>query len=147
MDREPWTVLRSRLTVHGPRSNAHCIVSVTLVECDVPPLVPVTVMVRVPVVARLLTRMFMVEEPAPVIEVGLNETVTRLPCPDADRAMAELNPPVTAVLTVTLPEVPRRTVIAVGLALIEKPADVLVTVRPTVVVCVCPPPVPVTVIV
>ena len=104
-------------------------------------------MVRVPVVARLLTRMFMVDDPAPVMDVGLNEIVTLLPCPDADNAIAELNPPVTAVLMVTLPDVPRRTVIAVGLALIENPALVLVTVSVTVVVWVWPPPVPVTVMV
>ncbi len=118
-----------------------------MVECEVVPLVPVTVMVRVPVVARRLTVMVNVEDPAPVIEPGLKLVVTRLPCPDAEREIAELNPPDTPVLMVTLPDVPRRTDIAVGLALIENPALVLVTVSETVVVWVCPPPVPVTVMV
>ena len=116
-----------------------------MAECDVAPLVPVTVMVRAPVVARRLTVMVMVDDPAPVIEVGLKLVVTRLPCPDADREIAELNPPVTPVLTVTWPDVPRLTVIDVGAALIENPAEVLVTVSVTVVVCVVLPEVPVTV--
>ena len=104
-------------------------------------------MVRVPLVACRFTVMVRVDDPAPVIDVGLKLVVTRLPCPDADSEIAELNPPVTAVLTATLPDEPLVTVIAVGVALMENPADVLVTVRVTVVVCVCPPPVPVTVIV
>ena len=98
---------------------AHWMVSVTVVECDVAPLVPVTVMVRVPVVARRFTVIRRVDDPAPVIDVGVKLVVTRLPCPEADSAMAELKPPVTAVLTVTLPELPRRIVTAVGLALME----------------------------
>ena len=118
-----------------------------MVEWDVLPLVPVTVMVRVPVVARLLTRMLIVDDPAPVIDVGLKLGVTRLPWPEADSEIVELNPPVTAVLMVTCPVVPRLTVIVVGFALMENPAVVLVTVRVTFVVWVCPPPVPVTVIV
>ena len=118
-----------------------------MVECDVVPLVPVTVMVRVPVVARLLTRIFIVDEPLPVMDVGLKETVTRLPCPDADSDTAELNPPVTVLVMLEVPDVPRRTVIAIGLALRENPALVLVTVSNTVVVWVWPPPVPVTVMV
>jgi hypothetical protein len=76
-------------------------VNVTVVECDVPPLVPVTVIVRVPTVARRFTVMVSVDDPAPVIDVGLKLVVTRLPCPDAESEMAELNPPVTPVLTVT----------------------------------------------
>jgi hypothetical protein len=103
-------------------------------------------MVRVPVVALLLTRMLIVDDPAPVIDVGLKVGVTRLPCPEADSEIDELNPPVTAVLMVTCPVVPRLTVIDAGLALIENPAVVLVTVSVTVAVCVCPPPFPVTVI-
>ena len=68
-----------------------------------PPLVPVTVMVRVPVVARRLTVMLNVDDPPPVIDVGLKLVVTRLPCPDAESDIAELNPSVTPVLTLTLP--------------------------------------------
>jgi len=91
--------------------------------------------------------MLIVDEPAPVIDVGLKLGVTRLPWPDADSEIVELNPPVTAVVIGTCPVVPRLTVIDVGLALIENPAVVLVTVSVTFVVWVCPPPVPVTVIV
>ena len=116
-----------------------------MVECDVPPLVPVTVIVRVPVVARRLTVMVRVEDPAPVIEAGLKPRVTLLPCPEPESEIAELNPPLTAVLTVTWPEVPRMTAIDVGDALIEKPAVVLVTVSVTVVVCTVLPEVPFTV--
>ena len=89
--------------------------------------------------------MVRVDDPTPVIDVGLKRVVTRLPCPVADSEIAALNPPVTAVLTVILPELPRRTVIDVGLAPMENPADVLVTVSVTVVLCVWLPPVPVTV--
>ena len=111
------------------------------------PLVPVTVIVRVPVVARLLTLMLSVEVPAPVRDVGLKVVVTRLPCPVADSEIVELNPPVTVVVTATVPVVPRRIVIDVGLALIENPAVALVTFSVTVVVCTVLPAVPVTVMV
>ena len=117
-----------------------------MVECDVVPPVPVTVRVRVPVVARRLTVMVKVEDPAPVIDVGLKLVVTRLPCPVADSEIADLKPPVTAVLTVTCPDDPRVTVIDVGEAPIENPALVLVTVSVTLVVCTLLPAVPVTVI-
>jgi hypothetical protein len=122
-------------------------VSATLTECVVPPLVPVTAIVRVPVVARRLTVIVMVDDPAPVIEVGLKLIVTLLPCPEADSEMGELKPPLTAVVIVTCPDVLRLTVIDVGLALTEKPADVLVTVSDTVVVCTVLPAVPFTVMV
>ena len=89
----------------------------------------------------------MVEEPAPVIEVGLKEMVTPLPSPEADRAIAESKPPVTEVVTVTSPELPRSTVREAGDALIEKAAVVLVTVSETLVVSVVLPEVPVTVMV
>ena len=42
-----------------------------------------------------------------MIDDGLKLVVTRLPCPEAEKEMAELNPPVTAVLIVTFPDVPR----------------------------------------
>ena len=103
------------------------------------------VRVRVPVVARRLTVMVKVEVPAPVIEVGLKVVVTLLPCPEADREIGELNPPVTPVVTVTWPEEPRVTVIDAGAALMENPAEVLVTVSVTMVVCDVLPEVPVTV--
>lgn len=120
-------------------------VSEIVVVCDVLPLVPLIVMVRVPVVALLLSVIVMVELPAPVIEVGLKEIVVPLPCPEADRAIAEPNPPVTAVVTVTFPELLLVTLMDVGDALMEKPAVVPVTVSDTVVVSTVLPDVPVTV--
>ena len=120
-------------------------VTVTVVVCAVPPLVPVTVMVRVPVRAVLPMVIVIVDDPAPVMDVGLNVTWFERPTPDADSEIAELKPPVTAVLMVTLPELPRAMLIELGDALREKPGVVPVTVSVTVVVCVCPPPVPVTV--
>ena len=63
------------------------------------PLVPVMVRVRVPVVARLLTVMVMVEFPVPVMDVGLKLVVTLLPCPEADSETGELKPPLTVLVT------------------------------------------------
>jgi len=95
----------------------------------------------------LPTLMVMVEVPAPVMEVGLKVTVFELPCPDADKEMAESKPPVTEVVIFTVPELPRATLRDVGEALIEKLAAVPVTVSVTVVVSFVEPEVPVTVIV
>jgi hypothetical protein len=103
-------------------------------------------MVLVPVVALLLAVIFMIEDPAPVIEVGLKVMVVPFPSPVADKVIAESKPPTTAVDTVTLPEVLRVTLIEVGEALMEKPGVVPVTVRDTVVVSTVLPEVPVTVI-
>ena len=44
--------------------------SVTLAECDRPPLVPVRVSVKVPIVVAALVVMLSVEEPEPLIEAG-----------------------------------------------------------------------------
>ena len=52
--------------------------------------------------------MFMVDDPVPVIDVGLNPTVTPDGWPDADRVTAELNPPLTVLVIVELPEFPCR---------------------------------------
>ena len=91
------------------------------------------------------TAMVIVEDPEPgaAIEVGLKLTVTPLGWPVADNAIAELNPPETAVVIVDVPLEPRATESESGEALMEKP---VVTVNLTVAVCVMPPPVPVTVI-
>ena len=89
----------------------------------------------------------MVEDPVPGagIGFGLKLTVTRLPCPDADNEIAELKPFNAVVLIVEWPEVPRVTVTDDGEALIVKSGFTPVTVSVTVVVCVIPPPTPVTV--
>ena len=98
------------------------------------PLCPVIVRVRLPVVARRPTVIVMVEVPAPVIDDGLKLILVLLPCPEADSEIAELKPPVTAVVMVTLPELLLVMLMDVGDALIEKPALVPVTVSDTVVV-------------
>lgn len=108
------------------------------------PLLPEMVIVRVPVVALRLGKIVMVDVPAPVIEVGLKLIVVPLAWPEADNEIAEAKPPVTEEVMVTLPELLRATVMAVGEALIEKLAAVPVTVSETVVVAVVVPEVPVT---
>lgn len=105
-----------------------CTVSFTVVDWRVPPLVPVTVIVRVPDAARLPTWIVMLVLPAPVIVVVPNVTEFWLPSPDADSVIGESNPPVVLVVIVTDPELPRTIVIAFGFALSEKPAVVPVTV-------------------
>lgn len=81
-------------------------VRVTVVVSIVLPDVPVTVIVYFPVATEEATEMFIVEEPAPVIDDGLKLTVTPAGWPDAESAMLELNPPVTVLLTVVLPALP-----------------------------------------
>ena len=91
------------------------------------------------------TAMVIVDDPEPgaAIDVGLKLTVTPLGWPVADNPITESNPPETAVVIVDFPLEPRATESELGEALMEKP---VVTVKVTVVVCVMPPPIPVTVI-
>lgn len=107
------------------------------------------VIVRLPVLARLLTVtvIFEVPEPGAAMELGLKLTVTPLPSPEADREIEELKPPETAVVIVEVPELLLATVIDVGEALMVKLGLVPVTVRETVVVSVVLPEVPLTVMV
>jgi hypothetical protein len=74
----------------------------------IPPPVPVMVMVDVPVAAVEATVSVSVDEPEPgaAMDVGLNAAVTPEGSPDADRAIAALNPPETAVVMVDLPVLP-----------------------------------------
>lgn len=122
--------------------------SVTVVVCVTPPPVPVMVMVWFPVRPFLPTLIVIVDVPDPgaAMEVGLKVTVWALPCPEADKLMAELKPPETAVVIVTLPELFRATLIVLGDALMVKLGFVPVTVSETVVVSTVLPDVPVTVI-
>jgi hypothetical protein len=120
--------------------------SETVVVWLVEPLVPVTVMVCVPVVARRDTVMVMVELPEPVMELGLKLTLTPEGWPEADKETAESKPPVTAEVIVTEPELLRLMLMEEGDAEIEKPAEELVTVSETVVEEVVLPDVPVMVI-
>ena len=68
------------------------------------------------------TVIVMVEVPAPVIEVGLKVTVTPVGWPLADKAIAELNPPVTVLVMVEVPMLPWATVTEAGEAERLKPA-------------------------
>ena len=117
--------------------------------CVTPPPVPVTVIVLVPVLAFLPTVIVMADDPVPGAAMGfaLKLTVTRLPCPEADNEIAELKPFKAVVLIFEVPELPRATVSEAGEALMLKSGVTPVTVRETVVVCVIPPPTPVTVMV
>jgi len=92
--------------------------------------------------------MVMVEEPEPdAIDDGLKVTVTPEGWPDADKATAELKPPVTDDVIVAAPELPWETLTDAGDAESVKLGGVVdVTVSDTVVVSVNPPPVPWTVI-
>jgi hypothetical protein len=116
----------------------------TVVVSAVLPEVPITVMLYVPVTVDEPTVIVMVEVPAPVIEVGLKLTVTPVGWPVADKVMAELKPPVAALLIVEPPELPCATETEAGAALMVKLGVVPVTVRETVVVSVVLPEVPVT---
>lgn len=80
-------------------------VSVTVVLCWVVPPVPVTVMGYVPGVVVPATAMVMVEVPPPGagIGLGLKLTVTPEGCPEAERVIALLKPPLTVVVMVEEP--------------------------------------------
>jgi hypothetical protein len=71
-------------------------VSVIVVECDSVPLVPVTVMTKVPVAAEPDAVKVMVECPVPpettVTLTGLNDAVVPLPVPVAVSVIVPLNP-------------------------------------------------------
>ena len=73
-----------------------------------PPPVAVTVTLVVPVVAVLLAEKVRVELPLPgdPIEAGLKLAITPVGKPEAESEIAELNPPLTAVEMVVLPELP-----------------------------------------
>ncbi len=96
------------------------------------------------------TVMFIVELPEPGAEIddGLKLTVTPDGWPDADKAMDELKPPEMEVEIVDEPLLPSAMETEVGEAEMVKDglADEL-TVSETDVVCVIPPPTPLTVMV
>jgi hypothetical protein len=124
------------------------IVSATVVVCVTAPPVAVTVTFVVPTVAVLLAVNVSVELPPPgaAMEAGLKLAVTPAGRPEADSAIAELNPPLTVVEMPELPDVPCATDKLLGDALTAKfGAVAALTVRGIVNVCVSPPPVAVTV--
>lgn len=71
-------------------------------------------MVRVPRVARLPTLTLRVDVPEPVTLVGLNEVVTREPCPLALKLTVPVNPFTAPIVIVEVPAFPRVTVILAG---------------------------------
>ena len=102
-----------------------------------------------PATAEEATAIVIVDEPEPgaAIEAGLKDTVTPAGWPEAERAIAELNPPETDVETVEVPELPCTTETDVGEAEIVKfGTGAAVTVSETDVVWVVDPPVAVIVI-
>ena len=87
-----------------------------------------------------------VPEPGALIEVGLKLTVTPDGWPLAERPIAELKPPETAVVIVEVPLLPCTTETAVGEAeMVKAGLAAVVTVRETAVVSTVLPEVPVTV--
>jgi hypothetical protein len=58
------------------------------------------------------TVMLMVDDPVPVIDVGLKPTVTPEGWPDAESATAELKPPLTVLVIVELPDPPCATILS-----------------------------------
>ncbi len=111
-------------------------VSVTAVVLVVLPEVPLTVMLYVPAATDAATVNVIVEVPAPVIEVGLKPTITPVGCPVALKEMPELNPPMTELVMVDVPELPCVTVTEDGeadkpkLGFDELPASALIRPAP-----------------
>jgi hypothetical protein len=107
------------------------------------------VMVLTPTLADVPTVIVIVDLPEPdaAMGLGLKVTLWALLCPEADKVIAEAKPFSADLVIAEVPEWPLATVIAVGDALMVKSAfAAAVTVRVTVVLCVIPSPVPVTVI-
>ena len=88
-----------------------------------------------------------VPEPGAAMDAGLKVAVTPAGAPDAVRAIAELNPPDTAVVMVETPLFPCATETEVGeAASVKAGLAAAVTVSEIVADSVSPPPVPVRVI-
>jgi hypothetical protein len=83
-------------------------VKVRVVDCVLPPPVPVILIEYVPVLAVLATFSVKFDVPAPgaAIDAGLKLPVTPDGSPLAESETAELNPPTTVVVTVTYPLCP-----------------------------------------
>lgn len=116
---------------------------------EVLPLVPLSVIVKVPLEADLETVMVYFVVPEPVTEVGLILPVTPDGRPDAEKVMVELKPPVAVAVTVTEPLLPREIEPEVGeTEMVKLGVTAEVTVRINVVVWAVPlAGVPVTVMV
>lgn len=111
-----------------------------------PPPVPVIVMGYVPVLAVRETVRVKCEVPEPgaAIDAGLKLAVTPEGSAEFESAIAELNEPVVAVVTVAYPLWPSSREPGLGeTEMVKLPATAAVTVRVTVVVSVVAPEVPV----
>lgn len=95
-------------------------VSVTVVECERLPLVPVIVIEYVPAVVPDATVNVAVELPEPVTGFVPNPTVTPLGWPDADSVTADVNPLTAPIEIDDDPLLPGATVSEVGFAAIVK---------------------------
>ena len=84
----------------------------SIVLCDRPPETPVTVTVTVPVAAVLLADS--VNELVPAVLLGLNEAVTPLGRPDADKLTLLLKPLCGVTVMVLAPFVPWTTLRLLG---------------------------------
>ena len=109
-----------------------------------PPPVPLTTRAAGPVVA-VLEAVRVSAVVFAVVDVGLKLAVTPAGKPATVNATLPVNPPVRAIVIVSVPLAPKLIARLVGLADSEKSGAF--TVRLIVAVCVSPPPVPVTVIV
>src|SRR6478672_3570267 len=78
----------------------YCTFSVAVVEWFRPPLTPVIVMVRAPLLALRAAVTESVELPGPVMDVGLKVPVTREPNPLTLRLTVPENPLTTPIVTV-----------------------------------------------
>ena len=90
--------------LYGAGGGGHLMVRDTVAVCVSPPPVPFTLTRYVPAGVDDPTMSVMVEDPEPgaAIDAGLNAAVVAVGSPDALRAIAELKPPETVVVIVTV---------------------------------------------
>ena len=114
-DRSTVKLVGDAVSVKLPETGA-VTVNETLVVCVTPPPVPVITIEYVPVAVVEATVNVATEVPDPGAAMGLvpKPTVTPLGWPDADKVMAALKPPETAVVIVEVPELPCTTETEVG---------------------------------
>ena len=108
-----------------PKTFVWGIVKDTVVVWVIPPPLAVTVIFDVPMVAVVLAVNVSVELPLPgaAMEAGLKLAVTPVGIPEAESETAELKPPLTVVVMVVLPELPRVTDRLAGDAVTVKLGD------------------------
>jgi len=111
-------------------------VRVTVAVCVRPPPTPVIVIGYVPVAVVEPTVKVKLEEPAPVMELGLKPAATPAGAPEAVKAIVALKPPVTVAVMVEFPLLPCTTETELGEAEMAKfglelvPASALIRAAP-----------------